>query len=110
MSDIAKIIDNYDVSGGKTEEAQRLLVEYFHQAYTLWLETFAKVEALEDFTDVDLRLSEINVIIIGFMAQIQRNRGSIYLNEIAAVFTKILNDYQAVAEGLNRPTQGQSIN
>ena len=110
MSDIEKIRDDYNASDGKTEKAQRLLVEYFKQAYTLWLETFAKVEDLEDFTGIDVRLSEINTIILGFMDQIQRNRGAIYIDELAAVFIEILNYYQATAEAMNSPTQGQSIN
>lgn len=107
MSDIRI---NYQVENAQNDESQVLIVNYFKKAYADWVVMFNKIQDIEKIEDVDFRLTEINTIILGFMDQIQKHRGAIYINELAAVFTEILNFYQATAEAMNSPTQGQSIN
>jgi len=107
MNDIRS---HYAVENSQNNESQELLVNYFKKAYADWLVMFNKIQDIEKVEDVDFRLTEINTIILGFMDQIQKHRGDIYINELAAVFTEILNFYQATAEAMNSPTQGQSIN
>lgn len=107
MSDIRS---NYKVENAQNDESQIFLVNYFKKAYADWVVMFDKIQDIEKIEEVDFRLTEINTIILGFMDQIQKHRGAIYINELAAVFTEILNYYQAVAEAKNSPTQGQSLN